>query len=92
MHMCTWIGFAGYIFAFLFFLLGILAMAYMAYDAYKIGKSKGWLFLLNKDDFIRKNPLNFLLVTLIALPLGIYYFLYNIAFIILPPYWKCLMG
>ena len=92
MHMCTWIGFAGYVFAFLFFLLGILAMTYMAYDAYKIGKSKGWLFLLNKDDFIRKNPLNFLLVSLLALPLGVYYFLYKIAFIILPPYWKCLMG
>jgi len=87
---CTWIGFIGYVLTLLFFLLGMFAIIYMAYDAYKIGKTKGWFYLLNKNDFIRKNPFNFLLFSLMIMPIGGYYFIYNIAFNILPSYWQCL--
>lgn len=90
MVVCSWIGFIGYVVALVFFLLGFFSIIYMTYDAYQIGKNKGWFFLLNKNDFIRKNPFNFLLFSLIILPTGGYFFIYKIAFIIIPKYWICL--
>ena len=76
MIMCTWIGFIGYVVTLIFFLAGLMSIVYMSYDAYKIGKNKGWFYLLNKDDIIRKNPFNFLLFSSIILPVGGYYFIY----------------
>ena len=90
MDICTWVGFIGYMFALIFFLLGFLSILYMAYDAYKIGKNKGWFFLLNQNDLVRKNPFNFLLFSFILLIFGGYFFIYKIAFIIIPKYWVCL--
>ena len=87
---CTWIGFIGYIFALGFFLLGFFNIIYMAIDAFKIGKNKGWFFLLNKNDIVRKCPFNFLLFSFIILPFGGYFFIYKIAYIIIPKYWTCL--
>ncbi len=91
MTKCTWIGLIGYILALTFFLVGILFTFYTAYEAYKIGREKGWFYLLNKDDFIRKTPFNYLMSDLIALLVGVYYFIYPIAFIIIPKYWRCLI-
>ena len=90
MVTCGWIGFIGYILALIFFLLGFISVIYMAYDAYKIGKKRGWFFILNRNDIIRKNPFNFLLFSFIILPTGGYFFIYKIIFTIIPQYLRCL--
>lgn len=92
MVKCNWIGFIGYILAFLFFLVGILGMLHAMISALYISKTKGWFFLLNKEDIIRRNPFNFLVFSMIILPIGVYFFIYKLGFIIIPNYWHCLTG
>ena len=67
-------------------------MLYEAIIAFYIGKNKGWFFLLSKEDIIRKNPFNFLLFSIIILPIGVYFFIYKLGFVIIPNYWHCLLA
>ena len=91
-HQCTWIGFLGYLFALLFFTISVISAFLGLLTNIKIGKRFGWNISTNKNDFFLNTPKKAIMTYIFIIMLASYLFVYKIAFIILPPYWKCLMG
>ena len=89
---CTWLGLLGFVLILIFFSIALYASLIGIYDAYSVGKRRGWFFLINKEDFCRKNPFIIVICFSVLSLLGGYFFIYKLVFFIIPIRWQCLMG
>jgi len=86
---CTWIGFGGYVFVFLFFIPGIYIGIKTMIEHFQFGLNHTWTFKYkDSKDTPLSNVIFFALMNILA----IYFFIFKIGFTVLPSYWKCLMG
>jgi hypothetical protein len=89
---CEWLGFIGYIFAFILFFIGIISSFLEIIISYRIGKKFGWSIKINNHDKLLSTPRISIITNIILTSIGIYFFIYKLGFVIIPNYWDCLMG